>query len=78
VATAAVLSLEQKKSHPPSVQASLPLAKPVASTQPHSLTDDELLALFPDTPVGLATLPDGKKLLIFPRPGDEKRFVTRL
>jgi len=56
----------------------LPLAKPVASTQPHSLTDDELLALFPNTPVGLATLPDGKKLLIFPRPGDEKRFVTRL
>jgi hypothetical protein len=78
VVTAAVLSLEQKKSHPPSVQASLPLAKPVASTQPRSLTDDELLALFPDTPVGLATLPDGKKLLIFPRPGDEKRFVTRL
>jgi hypothetical protein len=78
VATAAVLSLEQKKSHPPSVQASSPPTKPVASTQPRSLTDDELLALFPDTPVGLATLPDGKKLLIFPRPGDEKRFVTRL
>jgi hypothetical protein len=78
VVTATVLSLEQKKSHPPSVQALLPLAKPVASTQPHSLTDDELLALFPNTPVGLATLPDGKKLLIFPRPGDEKRFVTRL
>src|ERR1017187_6293255 len=78
VVTAAVLSLEQKKSRPPSVQASLPPAKSVASTQPHSLTDDELLALFPNTPVGLATLPDGKKLLIFPRPGDEKRFVTRL
>ena len=78
VATAAVLSLEQKQSRPPSIQASLPPAKPVASTQPHSLTDDELLALFPDTPVGLATLPDGKKLLIFPRPGDEKRFVTHL
>ena len=78
VATAAVLSLEQKKSRPPSVQASLPPVKPVASAQPHSLTDHELLALFPDTPVGLATLPDGKKLLLFPRPGDEKRFVTRL
>jgi hypothetical protein len=78
VTTAAVLSLEQKKSHLPSVQASSPPAKPVASTQPRSLTDDELLALFPDTPVGLATLPDGKKLLIFPRPGDEKRFVTHL
>jgi hypothetical protein len=78
VATAAILSLEQKKSHPPFVQTSLPPAKPVASTQPRSLTDDELLALFPNTPVGLATLPDGKKLLLFPRPGDEKRFVTRL
>jgi len=78
VATAALLSLEQKKSHPPSVQALLPTVKPVVSTQPRSLTDDELLALFPNTPVGLATLPDGKKLLLFPRPGDEKRFVTRL
>jgi hypothetical protein len=56
----------------------LPPTKPVASIQPRSLTDDELLALFPNTPVGLATLPDGKKLLIFPRPGDEKRFVIRL
>ena len=77
VATTVVWSLEQKKS-PPSVQASLPTVKPVASTQPRSLTDAELLALCPNTPVGLATLPDGKKLLLFPRPGDEKRFVTRL
>jgi hypothetical protein len=43
-----------------------------------SLTDDELLALFPDTPVALATLPDGKKRLLFPRPGDEARFITKL
>lgn len=48
------------------------------ATQPRSLTDDELLALFPNTPVALATLPDGKKRLIFPRPGDEQRFVSRL
>ena len=78
VVTAMVLSLEQKKSRPSSVQTSSSPAKPVASTQPRSLTDAELLALFPNTPVGLATLPDGKKLLLFPRPGDEKRFVTRL
>ena len=78
VVTAAVLSLEQKQSRPSSVQTSSSPAKPVASTQPRSLTDAELLALFPNTPVGLATLPDGKKLLLFPRPGDEKRFVTRL
>ena len=78
VVTAMVLSLEQKQSRPSSVQTSSSPAKPVASTQPRSLTDAELLALFPNTPVGLATLPDGKKLLLFPRPGDEKRFVTRL
>jgi len=78
VATAAVLSLEQKKSHVPSVLTATPPAEAVAATQPRSLTDDELLALFPNTPVGLATLPDGKKLLIFPRAGDEKRFIKHL
>lgn len=46
--------------------------------QPQALTDDQLLALFPDTPVALATLPDGKKLLIFPRAADEQKFVTHL
>jgi hypothetical protein len=46
--------------------------------QVRSLTDAELLALFPDIPVGLATLANGKKRLIFPRPGDEARFLTRL
>ena len=53
-------------------------AAPAASNQPKSLTDDELLALFPDTPVALASLENGKKRLIFPRPGDEKKFVTKL
>ena len=43
----------------------------------HGLTDEELLALFPDTPVGLATLADGKKRLIFPRPGDESRYLSQ-
>jgi hypothetical protein len=38
----------------------------------------ELLDLFPNTPVGLAKLTNGKKRLIFPRPGDEARFLTRL
>jgi hypothetical protein len=51
---------------------------PAASAQRRSLTDDELLALFPNTPVGLATLPGGRKLLIFPRPADEARFLGRL
>jgi hypothetical protein len=42
------------------------------------LTDDELLALFPDTPVGLIKTADGRKRLIFPRPGDEEKFITHL
>lgn len=42
------------------------------------LTDDELLALFPGTPVGLITTSDGRKQLIFPHPGDEEKFITRL
>lgn len=46
--------------------------------QARSLTDDQLLSLFPNTPVGLAKLPDGRKLLIFPRPADQARYVTHL
>ena len=49
---------------------------PVFPTQ--SLTDEELLALFPDTPVGLVTLENGKKRLVFPRPGDQERFFGHL
>jgi hypothetical protein len=46
--------------------------------QVRALSDDELLALFPNTPVGLAKTSDGRKHLIFPRPGDEQRFIKRL
>ena len=79
VAAAMVVSLEQIKSRRPAVEISAPMSLPVAVAQPRSLTDNELLALFPtNTPIALATLADGKKRLIFPRPGDEKRFVIRL
>jgi len=40
------------------------------------LTDDELLSLFPGTPVALATI-HGQKRLFFPRSGDEARFISR-
>jgi hypothetical protein len=40
----------------------------------HHLTDDQLLALFPNTPVGLATVA-GRKVLIFPRQADRERFI---
>ena len=56
----------------------LPARSEPEQVKAKSLTDDELLALFPNTPVALATLPDGRKLLIFPRPGDEQRFVTKM
>jgi hypothetical protein len=56
-----------------------PLSLTPAPAKPAgSLTDEELLALFPDTPVGLATMADGRKRLIFPRPEDEARFVSDL
>lgn len=51
---------------------------PVPLPASQSLTDAELLALFPDMPVGLVTLEDGRKRLIFPRPGDEERLINRL
>ena len=51
---------------------------PAAPDQPKALTDGELLALFPDTPVALASLESGKKRLIFPRAGDEAKFVTKM
>ena len=53
-------------------------AGPPPDAPAQSLTDAQLLALFPDTPVGLVTLEDGRKRLIFPRPGDEERFMKRL
>jgi hypothetical protein len=53
-------------------------AVPPRTAPAQSLTDAELLALFPDTPVGLVTLEDGRKRLVFPRPGDEARFVRHL
>ena len=40
------------------------------------LTDDQLLAMFPNTPVGLATV-GGRKVLVFPRPSDQEQFVGR-
>lgn len=49
-----------------------------AQTQSGTLTDEQLLALFPNTPVGLAKLSNGKKMIIFPRPADAARYFVRL
>ena len=67
-----------------SLQQLVPTRTPILTAVPptpapaQSLTDAELLALFPDTPVGLVTLENGRKRLVFPRPGDEERFVKHL
>jgi hypothetical protein len=59
--------------------APVPVAKnKPAPAQAGTLTDEQLLALFPNTPVGLATLSNGRKVLIFPRPADEARYVVHL
>ena len=70
--------LIQRTSRSSATQISKVIPRSQPSSEVRALTDDELLALFPNTPVGLASLPDGKKKLIFPRPGDEAKFITRL
>lgn len=77
LATATLWLLASRRPQTAPDQASVQTPPP-ATFQPHFLNDKELLALFPNTPVALATLPNGKKMLIFPRPADEARFVTRL
>jgi hypothetical protein len=72
------LLVEQNQPRHQLAHISPPKAIPPALPPPQSLTDDQLLLLFPNTPVGLATLPNGKKLLIFPRPGDAAKYVTRM
>jgi hypothetical protein len=78
VIVAAVLMLRKDAPSPVSPRIASVTPKAATTAQVRALTDDELLGLFPDTPVALASLPDGKKRLIFPRPGDEARFITRL
>ncbi len=78
LASAAMWLFGQNHHRQAPVQIAMPAAKTSAPLHAQSLTDDQLLGLFPNTPVALATLPDGKKLLIFPRAGDEQKFVTHL
>jgi len=75
------VSIQRALTPPPNIPRIVTVASvPPAPTQaqPKALTDEELLALFPNTPVALATLDNGKKRLIFPRPGDEQRFLTKM
>jgi hypothetical protein len=52
-----------------------PMAKPEAKV--HYLTDEELLAMFPNTPVALVKAGD-KEQLFFLNPADEKRYVAKM
>ena len=78
VVAVTLLCLRRETPHPLPSQISNATPTPAPVSQIQALSDDELLALLPNTPVGLASLPDGKKRLIFPRAGDEQRFITRL
>jgi hypothetical protein len=79
MAVAALAGVFIERSYLPRKSVLAPVAenKP-APAQAGTLTDEQLLALFPNTPVGLATLHNGKKMLIFPRPADEARYVVHL
>jgi hypothetical protein len=78
ILAAAVWLAGQKNQRQLSAHVSPPETKVATPLQAQSLTDAELLALFPNIPVGLAKLPNGKKLLVFPRPADEAKYITRL
>jgi hypothetical protein len=75
IAVLAVAALSIQKMTEPRSRALTAVALPQGRTG--GLTDAELLAMFPDTPVGLISLENGKKRLIFPKPGDEARFMAR-
>jgi hypothetical protein len=72
VVALAALAIQTRSHRPPPILSSVPV--PPATVR--HLTDDQLLALFPNTPVGLATV-DGRKVLVFPRPADQARFVGK-
>jgi hypothetical protein len=72
------LWFERTTNPKPQVETPAMAAVPPPPSQPQAFTDEQLLALFPNTPVGLITLPDGRKRLIFPHPSDEQKFLVHL
>jgi len=75
---AIIVGLALRKEIRTSPQLAVATPKAPQISQVHEMTDDELLALFPNTPLALAPVLDGKKRLFFLRPGDEQRFIKRL
>jgi len=79
VALLAVVFLRRDVSQTKSAPVANVATKAAQAPEVQALTDEQLLSMFPsNTPVGIASLTDGRKRLIFPRPGDEERFITRL
>lgn len=71
---ASVAVLLHKPAQPKPLAVTVPLP---AKVQTGSLTDAQLFAMFPNTPVGLITLKNGQKRLIFPRPADAQKYVAK-
>lgn len=70
--------VERRETPPVSKSVLARAVGPVVVPQAQALTDEQLLSLFTNTPVALATLSDGKQRLFFLHPGDDRKFVTRL
>lgn len=68
--TLAMLPVYYRMAHREQPLVAVPPPKPAV----HYLSDEQLLALFPNTPVGLAKVGD-RKVLIFPRASDRERFL---
>jgi hypothetical protein len=78
LAAAVALVLEQRQPASHHVLQSPTVESRPAPFQVKTLTDAELLALFPNTPVALATLSNGKKVFLFLRPADDAKFAVHL
>lgn len=74
MAILALIVLSAQQVMGPRPQAITPIA---SREQSGGLTDAQLLAMFPKTPIGLITLENGKKRLIFPRHSDAERYLAR-
>jgi hypothetical protein len=74
VVALALIGIQQGRR--PETKGPEPAAAAPQPRQARILTDDQLLALFPDASVGLIKLHDGSERLVFLRPEDEERYVT--
>lgn len=61
---------------PPPTAAAVAAPAPAAARDVHSLSDAELLALFPKAPRAIITV-KGEQMLVFTRPADAARYIGR-